>query len=54
MYYTDSSSLRIKRLLDANLDREPLDPIELKVVSFASYRFARETSEFFGEEVPSC
>ena len=54
MYYNDLSYLRIKRILDANLDREPLDPIELKVVSFASYRFARETAEFFGQEAPSC
>lgn len=54
MYYNDPSYLRIKRILDANLDREPLEPIERKVVSFASYRFARETAEFFGPEAPSC
>jgi hypothetical protein len=54
LYYNDPSYLRIKRILAANLDREPLEPAERKVVSFASYRFARETAEFFGQEVPSC
>jgi hypothetical protein len=54
LHYNDASYVRIKRILDAGLDREPLEPAELKVVSFASYRFARETSEFFEQEVPSC
>jgi transposase len=54
LHYQDASYLRIKRILDAYLDQEPLDPIELKVTSLASYRFARETSEFFGQEAPSC
>lgn len=54
LYYHDASYRRIKRILDAGLDREPLEPIERKVTSLASYRFAREIAEFFGPEVSSC
>jgi len=54
LHYNDASYSRIKRILDAGLDREPLDPVEYKVVTLASYRFARESSEFFGQEATSC
>ncbi len=54
LHYNDASYLRIKRILDAELDREPLEPNERKVVSIASYRFARELSDFFAGEAPSC
>lgn len=54
LHYQDGSYRRIKRILEAQLDREPLDPAEIKVVSLSSYRFARETAEFFGREAPSC
>lgn len=53
-HYNDASYRRIKGILNAELDREPLEPSELKVTSLASYRFAREASEFFGQEAPSC
>ncbi len=54
LHYNDPFYPRIKRILDAELDREPLEPSERKVTCLASYRYAREASEFFGQEVPSC
>jgi len=54
LHYNDASYIRIKRILDAGLDREPLDPVERKVVTIDSYRFAREMFEFFEQEASSC
>lgn len=54
LYYGDTSYRRIKTILDAGLDQEPLEEKQSAVVQLASYRFARPAATFFNQEVPSC
>ena len=54
LHYGDPTYRRVKSILQAGLDKQPLETEDPKVVSLASYRFARSASAFFGQEVPSC
>jgi hypothetical protein len=54
LHYGDPSSRRVKKILDAGLDRVPIEREYPKGIPLASYRFARPASTFFGKEAPSC
>lgn len=54
LHFGDPTYRRVKSILQAGLDKQPLETEEPNVVSLASYRFARSASTFFGQEVPSC
>ena len=52
--YGDPTYRRVKSILQAGLDQQPLETEDPKVVSLPSYRFARAASAFFPQEAPSC
>ena len=54
LYYGDPAYRRVKSILNARLDEQPLEVENAKVIPLASYRFARSSSSFFGKEVPGC
>lgn len=53
-HYGDPSYRRVKSILNAGLDNQPIERDDPKVIALASYRFARSASSFFGKGVPSC
>jgi transposase len=53
LHYGDPSYRRIKGILEARLDEEPLDTEEGKVLALPDYRYARPAASFFEREVPS-
>ena len=54
IHYGDTSYRRVKSILEARLDEEPLEPTSEKVVELAPYQFARPTSDFFEGEAQTC
>jgi transposase len=53
LHYGDASYGRIKRILQASLDRVPLEPEPLQLPP-RSYDYARDGHEFFAEEMATC
>jgi len=54
LYYGDPSYRRVKTILNAGMEVQPVEPPNCNVISLASYRFARPTSDFFDREASSC
>jgi transposase len=53
LHYGDASYRRLKRILEAGLDRVPLDPGPLQP-ELRLYEYARPVGDFFSEEVAPC
>lgn len=54
LHYADPSYRRIKTILAAGLEGQPLEANEKTAAPRATFRYARETSSFFAKEARSC